>query len=72
MDTQSGEIIHADLCGPMENTSIGRNEYLVCFTCNFLKLCIICFLKQKLDTIKKNKVVLKTLQNNCGRKEKVF
>lgn len=33
--TESAEIIHADLCGPMECTSIGGSKYSLCFTYDY-------------------------------------
>lgn len=35
--TQTGELIHADICGPMRELSVGESRYFVCFKDDFSK-----------------------------------
>lgn len=45
--TQPGEVIHADVCGPMQEQSIGGSRYFVCFKDDFSKHRRVFFLKEK-------------------------
>ncbi|KMQ86059.1 retrovirus-related pol polyprotein from transposon tnt 1-94 [Lasius niger] len=45
--TQPGGIIHADVCGPMQEQSIGGSRYFVCFKDDFSKYRRVFFLKEK-------------------------
>ena len=45
--TQVGELIHADVNGPMSKNSLGGSRYYVCFTDDFSKFRRIFFLKRK-------------------------
>ncbi|KMQ87021.1 integrase core domain protein [Lasius niger] len=45
--TQPGELIHADVCGPMQEQSIGGSRYFVCFKDDFSKYRRVFFLKEK-------------------------
>lgn len=49
--TELGEIIHADLCSPMECASLGRSKYFLCFTCNFSRIRMVYFLREKSKTV---------------------
>lgn len=70
--TEPGEIIHADLCGPMECTSLGGAKYFVCFTCDYSRLRIVYFLKEKSETADKIAEVLQIVKNNFRRPMKIF
>ena len=69
---ESGEIIHADLCGPMECTSLGGSKYFICFTCDFSKLRMIYFLKEKSEATEKIAEMLQVVKNQRGRPIKTF
>lgn len=51
--TVPGELIHADLCGPMESASLDGAKYFVCFTCDYTRYRWVYFLKEKLETVEK-------------------
>lgn len=61
------EIIHADVCGPKESTSLGRAKYFVCFTCDYSRYRIVHFLKEKSEVVSKIEEVLKIIKNHCER-----
>lgn len=42
-----GHLIHTDVCGPMEETSMGGSRYFVCFTDDYSKYRKVYFLKHK-------------------------
>jgi hypothetical protein len=44
------ELMHADLCGPMQNESIGGNRYSITFIDDFSIMCWVYFLRNKSDT----------------------
>lgn len=47
--TVAGEVIHADVCGPMQEQSIGGAKYFVCFKDDFTKFRRVFFIKLKSD-----------------------
>lgn len=54
--TRSLELIHSDLCGPMETQSIGHAKYFLTFIDDYTKKVFVYFLKAKsevLDTFKR-------------------
>jgi len=55
------ELIHTDLCGPMQNESIRGNRYFITFIDDFSRMCWVYFLRNKSDTLnvfKKFKVLV--------------
>ena len=46
------EIIHSDVCGPIENVSIGGSRYYLTFTDEFSRYTFVYFLKNKSDVPK--------------------
>ncbi|KAI5330093.1 hypothetical protein L3X38_029490 [Prunus dulcis] len=44
------ESVHTDLCGPMQNESIGGNRYFITFIDDFSRMCWVYFLRNKSDT----------------------
>ncbi|CAL8998208.1 unnamed protein product [Prunus brigantina] len=44
------ELVHTDLCGPMQNESIGGNRYFITFIDDFSRMCWVYFLRNKSDT----------------------
>ncbi|CAL9014241.1 unnamed protein product [Prunus brigantina] len=43
------ELVHTDLCGPMQNESIGGNRYFITFIDDFSRMCWVYFLRNKSD-----------------------
>ena len=52
------EVIHSDLCGPMENISIIGSRYFLIFTGNFLRYTFMDFLKTKSEVLSISKTLL--------------
>ena len=50
---QPGNLIHADLCGPMQEMSKGGMRYFLCFKDDFSKYRCIYFLKEKSEVVNK-------------------
>jgi transposase InsO family protein len=41
------ELIHTDLCGPMQNDSVGGNRYFITFIDDYSRMCWVYFLRNK-------------------------
>ncbi|KAI5345500.1 hypothetical protein L3X38_013377 [Prunus dulcis] len=55
------ELIHSDLCGPMQTASLGGNKYFITFIDDFSRMCWVYFLRNKSETFhvfKKFKVMV--------------
>ena len=55
------ELIHSDLCGPMQTASLGGNKYFITFIDDFSRMCWVYFLRNKFETFhvfKKFKVMV--------------
>lgn len=70
--TGSGEVIHADLCDPMECASLGGAKYFVCFICDYTRYRMVYFLKEKSETSEKIAKILQTVKNQFGRPVRRF
>ena len=44
------ELVHTDLCGPMQNQSIRGNRYFIIFIDDYLRMCWVYFLRKKSST----------------------
>ena len=64
------EIVHTDVCGPMQHQSIDGSRYYVLFLDDYTHMCWVYFLKQKSETFgtfKKFKALVEK-QSNCSIK----
>ena len=55
------ELMHSDLCGPMQTASLGGNKYFITFIDDFSRMCWVYFLRNKFETFhvfKKFKVMV--------------
>lgn len=57
--TVSGQIIHADVCGPFQEESFAGNKYFVLFKDDFTRYKFIYFIKHKSEVIEKFEQVIK-------------
>lgn len=62
------QLIHSDVCGPMQTESIGGAKYFVTFIDDYSRCCKVYFLKQKSEVLSKFKEFEKTFSNECGQK----
>ena len=53
--TQTLQLIHSDVCGPMSVGSLGNNRYFVTFTDDYSRFCYVYFLKHKSEVFEKFK-----------------
>lgn len=74
-DTRSTEllnVVHSDLCGPMEATSLGGASYFLLFVDDFSRMTFIYFLKHKNEVLKYFKEFKALAENQTNRKVKTF
>lgn len=63
-----GELIHADLCGPMEETSIGNSRYFLLFKDDCSKYRKVYFLKNKSEVPEFFRKYRTSLETETGEK----
>lgn len=66
------EVVHADLCGPMEVTSIGGSRYFLILEDDFSRMCFIYFLKSKDESLQYFKEFKSMVENQKNVKIKCF
>lgn len=49
------QLIHSDICGPMQAESIGGSKYFVTFIDDYSRCCKVYFIKQKSEVLRKFK-----------------
>ncbi|KAG8172366.1 hypothetical protein JTE90_003842 [Oedothorax gibbosus] len=63
MPTKPGEIVHADVCGPMQEKSLGGARYFLCLRDDFSKFRRVFFLQPKGEIAECLKIYLKEARN---------
>lgn len=66
------EIVHSDLCGPMEVPSAGGARYFITFIDDYSRKVYVYFLKNKMDITMFFKTFKEEVENELERKIKVF
>lgn len=56
------DLIHSDLCGPMENTSIGGAKYFLIFINDISRKVFVYFLRSKSEVLKRFKEFKKLVE----------
>ena len=62
------ELIHTDLCGPMQVPSHGGSRYVLTFTDDFSRYTTIYFLQNKSDTIARFKEYVSLMEKSSGQR----
>lgn len=62
------QLVHSDVCGPMQTESIGGSKYFVTFIDDYSRCCKVYFMRQKSEVLNKFKEFEKTFSNECGEK----
>lgn len=70
--TNALEIVHGDVCGPMENLSIGGARYFLLLVDDYTKMSFVYFLKSKDEVFQSFKTFKSFAENQCNRKIKIF
>lgn len=66
------ELVHTDLCGPMENLSLGKASYYLLFVDDFSRMCTVYFLRSKDETLMYFKQYKKFVENQQSKKIKIL
>ena len=66
------ELVHSDICRPMETVSHGGNRYFLTFIDDYSRRTWVYFLKQKSETFEKFKEFKIYVEKHCGRSLKVL
>lgn len=66
------ELVHADLCGPMQTESLGGSKYFLLFTDDYSRMSWIYFLKFKSETFENFKKFKALVENQSGSRIKAF
>jgi hypothetical protein len=70
--TRKLQLVHSDVCGPMQTESIGGCKYFVTFIDDYTRYCHAYFLKRKSDVFEKFKDFQTMIENETGRKIVTF
>ena len=62
------ELVHTDLCGPMQEESHGGSRYVLTFTDDFSRYTTVYFLRNKSETMTKFKDYVSLMENFSGQK----
>lgn len=66
--TRRLELVHSDVCGPMQTESIGGKRYFVTFIDDYSRCCSIYFLKYKSEVLEKFKEFAAITTNQSGQR----
>ena len=70
--TKCGEIVHADVCGPMQETSLGGSRYFLLFKDDFSHFRTVYFLQQKSEVTKYFGQFLQSVRNKTGHNSDIL
>ena len=65
--TRKLQLVHSDVCGPMQTESLGGKRYFVTFIDDFSRCRAVHFLKNKSEVLKKFKEFEAKVTNECGQ-----
>ena len=65
--TRKLQLVHSDMCGPMQTRSIGGQKYFVTFIDDYSRCCAVYFLQQKSEVLDKFKEFEAIVTNECGQ-----
>ncbi|KAJ1700426.1 hypothetical protein LUZ63_000205 [Rhynchospora breviuscula] len=66
------EIVHADLCGPMQTISLGGSKYFLLFTDDYSRMSWVYFLKNKDETFSNFKAFKALVEKQSEKKLKIL
>jgi hypothetical protein len=66
--TRKLQLVHSDVCGPMNTDSIGGRRYFVTFIDDYSRCCKVYFMKRKSEVLEKFKEFEAGVTNESGKK----
>ncbi|KAK8934943.1 hypothetical protein KSP39_PZI014634 [Platanthera zijinensis] len=70
--TRQLELVHSDIAGPFETTSVGGSRYYITFTDDFSRKCWVYFLKEKAEALDKFREFKAMAEKEVGQPLKVL
>lgn len=70
--TELLQLIHSDVCGPMENESIGRSRYMLTFIDDYSKKVFCYFIRQKSDVFERFTEFKALVENQTSKRIKIL
>ena len=64
--SQPLELLHSDLCGPMNVDTIGGSKYVLTFTDDYSRYVTVYFIKSKSEVLSKFKEYVNMVENATG------
>ena len=64
------QLVHTDICGPMQTQSLGGSRYFITFTDDYSRYCSTYFLKSKSEALEKFKEFKASVETESGIKIK--
>ena len=64
------QLVHTDICGPMQTQSLGGSRYFITFTDDYSCYCSTYFLKSKSEALEKFKEFKASVETESGMKIK--
>lgn len=61
------QLVHSDICGPMQTESIGGASYFITFTDDYSRCCAVYYMKHKSEALEKFKEFEAATTNEAGR-----
>lgn len=72
MSSRVLEVVHTDLCGPMEKKSLGLARYYLLFVDDYSRMCFVYFLKEKNEAFKYFREFKEQVENQQSQKIKIL
>lgn len=66
------QVVHVDVCGPMENKSIGQSRYFLLLVDDYSRMTFVYFLKNKSEVFNKFKLFKKMVETQTNKSIKVL
>jgi hypothetical protein len=70
--TRKLQLVHSDVCGPMQTESLGGHKYFVTFIDDYSRCCHVYFLKHKSEVPEKFKEFQALTENDAGKKIQIL
>ena len=70
--TEKLQLVHTDVCGPMQTKSFGGSRYFITFTDDYSRCCKVYFLKEKSEALEKFKEFKASVETESGQSIKAL
>ena len=70
--TEKLQLVHTDICGPMQTKSFGGSRYFITFTDDYSRCCKVYFMKEKSEALNKFKEFKAAVEKESGQSIKAL